>query len=86
MNVALSVLRLVLGVVIVYISSDLAVDKMISIAKLLGVSMFMTGFVVSSIGSDLPEIFNSIISAYLGHGGVSIGDSFGSVLIQIPLV
>ena len=86
MNVALSVLGLALGVAIVYLSSDLAVDKMISMAKLFGVSMFMTGFIVSSIGSDLPEIFNSVISAYLGHGGISIGDSLGSVLTQITLV
>jgi cation:H+ antiporter len=44
------------------------------------------GFIFSSIGSDLPEIVNSFISAYLGHGNISVGDSFGSVNTQISLV
>jgi cation:H+ antiporter len=59
---------------------------MISIAQFLGLSMLTIGFLVSSIGSDLPEIFNNLTSAYLGHGAISIGDSFGSVLTQITLV
>jgi cation:H+ antiporter len=77
---------LIFGIVILFYSSEFSVDKMISIAQFFKISLFLIGFIVSSIGSDLPEIFNSVISAYLGHGGVSVGDSFGSVLSQITLV
>ncbi len=86
MNMVIPFLGLLLGLVILFYSSDLAVSKMISIAQILGLSMFMIGFIVSSVGSDLPEIFNSATSAYLGHGAISIGDSFGSVLTQITLI
>ncbi|MFC1804146.1 sodium:calcium antiporter, partial [Thermoproteota archaeon] len=86
MNIGVSVLALILGLVILFYSSELAVSKMISIAKVFGLSMFTIGFIVSSIGSDLPEIFNNLTSAYLGHGAISIGDSFGSVLTQVTLV
>jgi cation:H+ antiporter len=86
MNIIISVLVLILGLVILFYSSELAVSKMISIAKVFGLSMFTIGFIVSSIGSGLPEIFNNLTSAYLDHGAISIGDSFGSVLGQITLV
>ncbi len=82
----LAVLVLILGLIILFISSEIAVDNLIKIATLLGASMFTVGFIFSSIGSDLPEIFNSIFSSYLGHGDISVGDSFGSVNTQITLV
>ena len=86
MNLIISVLALIIGFLILYFSSEFSVDKMISLASMLGVSAFSMGFIVSSIGSDLPEIINSVIAAALGHGGISIGDSFGSVNTQISLV
>jgi Ca2+/Na+ antiporter len=58
LNIGVSVLTLILGLVILFYSSELAVSKMISIAKVFGLSMFTIGFIVSSIGSNLPEIFN----------------------------
>ncbi|MEM3551440.1 MAG: hypothetical protein QXV01_10165, partial [Candidatus Bathyarchaeia archaeon] len=39
-----------------------------------------------SLGTDFPEITNSIVSSALGHGDINIGDSFGSVLTQITLI
>jgi cation:H+ antiporter len=80
------VLGLIIGFIILFISSEIAVDNLIKIATLLGASIFTVGFIFSSIGSDLPEIVNSIFSSYLGHGDISVGDSFGSVNTQITLV
>jgi cation:H+ antiporter len=68
------------------ISSEKAVDQLIKLAKIVGLSTFTIGFVIASLGSDLPEIINSLISSYLGHGDISVGDGFGSVLTQITLV
>lgn len=44
------------------------------------------GLVLVSIGTDLPEIMNSIISSSLGHGNINIGDSLGSSFAQLTLV
>jgi cation:H+ antiporter len=71
---------------LLYFSSDMAVEHMIDLASMFRVSLFSIGFIVSSIGSDLPEIVNGILSAYLGHGDVSVGDSFGSINTQSSLV
>jgi len=86
MELWLAAIVLIIGMGILYLSSELAVDRLILLASKLGASMFTVGFVVSSIGSDLPEIVNSIISSYLGHGNISVGDSLGSVNTQITLV
>ena len=86
MAIWLAVLGLILGLVILFISSETAVDNLIKVATLYGASLFTVGFIFSSIGTDLPEIVNSVISAALGHGDISVGDSFGSVNTQITLV
>jgi cation:H+ antiporter len=46
----------------------------------------MIGLVLVSIGTDLPEVANSLVSSSLGHGNINIGDSLGSVLAQMSLV
>lgn len=81
-----AVLGLLAGGLILIVSSEKAVDQMIRLSKIIGLSTFTIGFVVASLGSDLPEIINSLISAYLGHGDISVGDSLGSVMTQITLV
>ena len=86
MDVWLAVIGLIIGTVILLLSSDKAIDRLIKLSTVFGVSAFAVGFVVSAIGSDLPEIMNSLVSAYLGHGDISVGDSLGSVATQIALV
>jgi cation:H+ antiporter len=46
----------------------------------------MIGLVVVSLGTDFPEIVNSIISSAMGHVDINVGDSFGSALTQMTLV
>ncbi|UCH36914.1 MAG: sodium:calcium antiporter, partial [Candidatus Bathyarchaeota archaeon] len=75
MDVWIAIMVLVGGLVLLFVSSDRAVDALIKLALTLGASVFAIGFVVSAIGSDLPEIVNSVISASLGHGAISVGDS-----------
>lgn len=74
------------GGLVLVVSSEKAVDQLIKLAKLLGLSIFTIGFIVAAIGSGLPEIMNSIISSYLGRGDITVGDSYGSVLTQISLI
>lgn len=81
-----AILGLLIGGLILIFASEKAVDQLIKLAKIIGLSTFTIGFVIASLGSDLPEIINSLISAYLGHGDISVGDSYGSVMTQISLV
>jgi cation:H+ antiporter len=77
---------LVSGLVLLIFSSDKAVEHSVKVASALGISSLMIGLILVSIGTDLPEIANSIISCSSGAGDIDVGDSIGSVLTQITLV
>lgn len=47
---------------------------------------FVIGFTLLAIGTDLPEIANSIASSITGHGDLNVGDSVGSTATQATLV
>lgn len=77
---------LVLGLVLMVFSSDKAVEHSVKIASALRISPLMIGLILVSLGTDLPEIVNSVISCSLGHADIQLGDSLGSVLAQMTLI
>ena len=86
MEAVLAILGLILGIIIISISSNEAIKHSAILAKALGISPLIIGLTIVSIGTDLSEIFNSIISCALGHGDIDVGDSIGSDLTQLTLV
>lgn len=86
LDVIVAITALISGLALLIFSSDKAVKHSVSIASILGMSPLMIGLLIVSLGTDLPEIANSIISSAKGHGDVNVGDSFGSVLTQISLM
>jgi len=85
-DLTIGIALLILGVTLLAFSAEKAVGHSVSIASALGVSPLMIGLVIVSLGTDFPEIVNSIISSAFGHGDINVGDSFGSVLAQMTLV
>mgnify|MGYP001118583660 CR=1 FL=1 len=85
-QIAIGLLTLGAGLALMILSADKAVKHGALIAASLGVSPFMIGLVVVSLGTDLPEIANSIESCALGHGDLALGDAVGSVFTQLTLV
>jgi cation:H+ antiporter len=77
---------LILGIALMAYSSDKAVEHSVKIASALRISPLVIGLVLVSIGTDLPEIVNSIVSCAVGHADIELGDSLGSVLTQMTLV
>ncbi len=47
---------------------------------------FLVGVTLLAVGTDLPEIANSIMASLAGHGDVNVGDSIGSTATQATLV
>ncbi|MGD8544717.1 MAG: hypothetical protein PVH12_00960 [Candidatus Bathyarchaeota archaeon] len=86
LGIVFPVSLLIAGLVLLILSSDKAVEHSVFFASALGISPLIIGLVLVSIGTDLPEISNSIISSWSGHGDINLGDSFGSILSQITLV
>jgi len=86
LELILAVLGLVGGVSLIIFSSVHAVKHSAILAAALGISPLIIGVTLVSIGTDIPEIFNSIVSCSLGHGDIDVGDSVGSDLTQLTLV
>src|ERR671914_138502 len=77
---------LVGGLAVALVASDRAVTHTRSLAAALGAPPFIVGVALVSIGTDLPEIANSIAAHVQGEGDVNVGDSVGSTLTQYTFV
>jgi cation:H+ antiporter len=86
MAIALQAFLFVGGLAVAVVASSKAVDYTRALAAALGAPSFVVGVVLVSIGTDLPEIANSIAAHLEGEGDVNVGDSVGSVLTQYTLV
>lgn len=85
-DIAISIVLLVGGLGVALVASDVAVSYTRSLAALLGAPPFVVGVVLVALGTDLPEIANSIASHLQGEGDVNVGDSIGSTLTQYTFV
>jgi len=68
------------------VASDVAVSYTRALAAGLGAPPFVVGVVLVALGTDLPEIANSIAAQAQGEGDVNVGDSVGSTLTQYTFV
>ena len=77
---------MLVGLGLTVVASQRTLDAAQSMARSLGLSPFLVGMTVVALGTDLPEIANSITASATGHGDVNVGDSIGSSVTQITLV
>lgn len=77
---------LVVGLIAAIIGSRRAVDFATDLAYSYPVSPFIIGALIVAIGTDLPEIANSLIGAIVGAGDFSAGNAIGSTITQMTLV
>ncbi|MFX0069859.1 MAG: hypothetical protein ACFFAO_02105, partial [Candidatus Hermodarchaeota archaeon] len=85
-NIASAFFLLIIALIGIVITADIAVKNSAILASSLGISNLVIGISLVSIGTDIPEIFNSIIACSLGHGDIDVGDSVGSDLAQLTLI
>jgi cation:H+ antiporter len=86
MQIAVHAVIFVGGLALALVASSRAVEYTRALAAALGAPAFVVGVALVSIGTDLPEIANSIAAHVQGEGDVNVGDSVGSVLTQYTLV
>lgn len=86
MDVALYLGLMLLGLAVAIAASDLAVSYTRALAAGLGAPPFVVGVVLVAVGTDLPEIANSVSSHLQDEGDVNVGDSVGSTLTQYTFV
>lgn len=74
-----------LGVVLLLVSSSFVVSYGIGLAEYFLLPLFLVGILVS-IGTTLPEVVFSFKSVALKHNSMSLGNVFGSVIVNITLI
>jgi cation:H+ antiporter len=81
-----SILLIVGGLAAAILASRVVVDRARAIAAGTSISPFVIGLILLAIGTDLPEIANSVAASLSGHGDINVGDSIGSAVTQSTLV
>jgi cation:H+ antiporter len=85
-EIALYLCLLLIGLGAALVASEIAVSYTRALAAGLGAPPFVVGVVLVALGTDLPEIANSIASHLQDQGDVNVGDSIGSTLTQYTFV
>ncbi len=80
------VLTMAAGLGLAIWASQRALDAASALGVAIGMSPLVIGVTIVAIGTDLPEIANSIIASIAGHGDVNTGNSIGSVVTQSTFV
>lgn len=77
---------IIAGFGIMILASQRVIHHISKLAYGLSIPPFVLGITLVAVGTDLPEIANSIMSSLAGQGDVNVGDSIGSIMTQISLV
>ncbi len=77
---------LVIGLATLLLGAELLVDGSIEVARILGVSEVFIGVTLVAIGTSLPELAVSLVSALKGEYGLAIGNIVGSNIFNLLAV
>lgn len=85
-NLALYVFVSLVSLVLLYKASAWVIKYSVVLAKILGVSTFVLGFVLVALSTSLPELGVAVFSSYHGEPGLSAGDLLGSNFTDLALI
>ena len=77
---------LAIGLIALIVGSHRAIEHAQALVFGTRIPPFFIGITFVAVGTDLPEIANSIAASVAGHGDINMGDSVGSVATQATLV
>lgn len=79
-------LLVVVGLGLIMLGSNLAVDAATEIARILGMSDRLIGLTIVALGTSLPELVTSVSAARKGKADIAIGNIVGSNIFNILFV
>ncbi len=81
-KLTINILLMLLGIGMVFIGGDMAVDAVTNLAKALHISETFIAIMVLAVGTSLPEIFTSISAIKKKKDGIAIGNLIGSSIFN----
>ncbi|OKP03414.1 calcium/sodium antiporter [Xenorhabdus eapokensis] len=85
-NKGIALLWVVLGLIILPISTRMVIDNATVIARIYGVSELVIGLTMLAVGTSLPELATVIAAAIKGENDMAMGNIVGSNVFNITLV
>jgi cation:H+ antiporter len=85
-SMPIAIMWLIIGLATLLVGAHLLVDGSISIAHALGVSEVVIGILLVALGTSLPELAVSLVSAMKGEYGLAIGNIVGSNIFNLLAV
>lgn len=82
----LAVIFTALGLAMIILGSNFAVDSATFLAKAMGVSDRFIGLTVIALGTSLPELFTSVTAAIKKNADIAIGNIVGSNIFNILFI
>ena len=73
-----SLIRTVAGILLTLLGAKLLVDNSVDLARTWGISEAVIGLTIVAVGTSLPELATSIMSALKKHNDVAFGNVIGS--------
>jgi cation:H+ antiporter len=74
------------GFLVTVYASRYSVSHVTELASGTKIPPFIIGITLVALGTDLPEIANSIVASFMGRGDINVGDSIGSATVQSTLI
>jgi len=74
------------GLSLLVLGAEGMVHGAVNIARGMGISEWFIGISIVALGTSLPEIVSSLMSARRGHGEMALGNIFGSNIFNILMV
>lgn len=74
------------GLALLVLGAEWMVHGAVNIARKMGISEWFIGISIVALGTSLPEIVSSFMSARRGHAEMALGNIFGSNIFNIFMV
>ena len=84
--IAIWILLVVMGFALAVVASRQATRYSQVLALRIGVPPLVIGLTLVGIGTNLPEIANSVVASLSDHGDLNAGAAIGSVAVDVTLV
>lgn len=81
-----SVIKILVGIVLLKFGGDISVNNAVEVAQVLGVSERIIGVTIVAIGTSLPELITSIVAAFKKEIDIAIGNIVGSNIFNLLLI
>ena len=80
------VIKIIIGVAVIFIASRFVVEQTIFFSEYLGVSPFLVSLLLVAIGTNVPELSIAVRSLFMRNHQVAFGDYVGSAVFNTFLL